>query len=265
MNKEDFQKELCRQLCTDIQLVKREDSMWLISNQFSYPDGDNYSIYLKEISAGQFRLSDEANTMMKLSYDTPNVDKYFKDNRGSLMEQILRENQIQEDDGNFYVDVSVDKISEGIFRLGQALSQIYDLSYLNRDRAQSTFYKTLEQLLKTIVSQYPIKLEKDYIVPDLDNAKNYVIDYSLQKESEKYPLLLFGIPSVDKAKLVNITLQHLRIHEFYMPTLLIFENQEDLPPSHMSRLMDANVGGSLVSSIEAKGPIENNIQRFAMH
>ena len=239
--------------------------MLMISNPFSYPDGDNYSIYLKEISAGQIRLSDEANTMMKLSYDTSDVDKYFNGSRGKLMGQILQENQIQEDDGNFYVDISVDKISEGIFRLGQALSQIYDLSYLNKDRAQPTFYKALEQLLKTIVSQYPIELEKDHIVPDLDNAENYVIDYSLQKKSEEYPLFLFGIPTVDKAKLVNITLQHLRIHELRMPTLLIFENQADLPSSHMSRLMDANIGGSLVSSIQAKEAIEGNIRRYVRH
>lgn len=265
MNKDELQKELCKQLCTDIQLVERENGMLMISTPFSYPDGDHYSMYLKKIGMEQIRISDEADTMMRLSYDTPDVGKYYKGSRGKLMEQILGENKVQEDDGNFYVDISVDKISDGIFRLGQALSQIYDLSYLNRDHPTVTFYKDLEELLKQIISKYPvIELEKNYVVPGLENAENYVIDYSLQQK-EKTSLFLFGIPSSDKAKLVTITLQYLLLKGYEMPTLLIFENLEELPPKHLSRLMDANIGGSQVSSIGSKDPIEQNVQRYVMH
>ena len=261
MNTSDLQTELCRQLCTNIKLVERENGPLMISNPFTYPDGDHYSIYLKERNNGQFRISDEANTMMRLSYDTPDVDKYFKGGKGKIMEQILREKQVKEANGNFYVDTSIEKISECIFRLSQALSQVYDLSYLNRDRPASTFYHELEELLNAIASEYSVELEKKYVVPDLENAENYVIDYSLQKK-EHSSLFLFGIPSADKAKLVTITLQHLLLYKFRIPTLLIFENQEELSPKHLSRLMDANIGGSQVSSIESKEPIEQNIKRY---
>ena len=257
MNKDDLQKKLCQQLCTDVKLVEREDGKLMISTPFSYPDGDYYSIYLEEIGKDKFRISDEANTMMRLSYDTPDVEKYFTGNRGNLMGQILRENRIQEDDGIFYVDTSVDKISTGIFCLGQALSQIYDLSYLNRDRPASTFYKDLEALLNEIIRKHSIELKKDHVVPGLQNGDNYLIDYSLR---QKNLLFLFGIPSADKAKLVTITLQHLLLNAKKMPTLLIFENQEEIPPTHLSRLMDANVGGSQVSSIGSIEPIEQNIK-----
>ncbi len=240
--------------------------MLMISTPFSSPDGDHYSIYLKEVDEGQIRISDEANTVMRLSYDTPDVSKYFKGNKGKLMEQILRENEIQEEDGNFYVEIPVDRISDGIFRLGQALSQVYDLSYLNRDRPEVTFYKDLEELLNQIISKHPIlQLEKDYVVPDLENADNYVIDYSLQNE-EKTLLFLFGILGADKAKLVTITLQHLLLHNSKTPILLIFNDQEELPPRHLSRLMDANIGGSQVSSIASRDPIAKNIERYVtMH
>ena len=181
------------------------------------------------------------------------------------MEQILRENKVQEDDGNFYIDTSIDKISESIFRLGQALSQIYDLSYLDRDRPAFTFYKDLEELLNQITNKYSIELKKNYIVPGLENADNYLIDYSMQKKEKETPLFLFGIPSVDKAQLVTITLQYLLINKCTMPTLLIFEEQEKLPSRRLSRLMDANVGGSQVSSISSREPIEQNIERYVMH
>ena len=104
----------------------------MISTPFSYPDGDHYSIYIKEMGTGLIRISDEANTMMRLSYNTPDVNKYFKGDRGKLMEQILREHKITEDDGNFYVDVPISRIAEGLFQLGQALNKIYDLSYIGR-------------------------------------------------------------------------------------------------------------------------------------
>ncbi len=262
MNKDQLQKELCRQLCTDIKLIERQNGKKMISNPFSYPDGDHYSIYLQETDVGKVRISDGADTMMRLSYYTPNVDGYFKGNKGKLMNQILAENQINEDNGNFYVDVSVEQISQGIFRLSQALNQVYDLSYLNRDRFSSTFYRDLKELLEQIISDKPdIKLEQDYQVPDLDNSENYIIDYYLKKE-EGIPLFLFGIPNQDKAKLVTITLQHFFIHEIQKSTLLIFENQEEIPSKHLSRLIDANIAGSQVSSIDSRKPIEQNIESY---
>lgn len=264
MKKNQLQSEICQQLCTNIRLVERENGTLMISTPFSYPDGDNYSIYLKQIEAGKIRLSDEANTMMRLSYDTPDVNKYFKDSKGKLMENILRENRIQEQNGNFYVDVAVSDVSDGIFRLGQALNQIYDLSYLNQHRSISSFYKELEELLNNIVSEHPVKLAKEYVVPGLENAENYIIDYSLQRENDDL-LFLFGIPTADKAHLVTITLQRLLLNNNKMPTLLIFENQADLPPKHLGRVMDANIGGSLVSSIESTVPIQQNIERHVLH
>ena len=141
MKKNDLQAKFCEQLCSEIQLVERENKMLMISTPFSYPDGDRYSIYLKEVDVGIVRLSDGANTMMRLSYDNPDVSGYFEGSKGRLMAQILRENKVEEDDGNFYIDVPIEEIAKGIFHLGQALGRIYDLSYLDCEHTESTFYE----------------------------------------------------------------------------------------------------------------------------
>ena len=264
MNKDELQKKICEQLCTDIHLEERPDGKLMVSNPFSYPDGDHYSLYFEELGDENIRISDEANTMMKLSYDTPDIEKYFKDKKGELLEQILRENNVKQDDGNFYVVTSKNKISESIFHLGQAINQIYDLSYLNRDRHTKTFYKEMEELLRKIVSEHTmVELEKDYAVPGLANVENYPVDYSLKKDGQDR-LFLFGIPNADKARLVTITLRHLQYHHVTKPALLVFENQEQLPSKDMSRLMDANIGGSQVSSIDSAKSIEQNIERYAL-
>ena len=258
MNHDLLQKELCQQMCADIKLVERGNRKEMISNPFSFPDGDQYSIYLQEIDGGKVRISDEANTMMRLSYYT-DVGQSFKGSKGKLAAQILGEHKINEDNGNFYVDVSVEQISRGVFRLSQALNRIYDLFYLDRVPLTSPFYKDLKELLEQIVSDNPaLHLAQDYRVPNLENSDNYIIDYSLKGRKE-VPLFLFGVPDQDKAKRVTITLQYLFSHKVPKSTLLIFENQEEIPPGHLSRLIDANVAGSQVSSIGSRVSIEDNI------
>ncbi len=264
MIKQTLQQKICDQLCSDIQLIERENGKLMLSTPFVYPDGDHYSIYLRETQPGTIRISDEANTIMRLSYETEDVDKYFKGGRGKLMEQILREHQVQEEQGTFYIDVPIDELSHGLFMLGQALTEIYSLSYLDRERVSSTFYEDLENILENIIHDTDIKLKSNHLALGLQNAENYAIDYSLIRKDEM-PLFLFGVPSVDKAKLVTITLQYLYIQEYPMRALLIYQAQGEVPAKHLSRLTDANIGGSQVSSLK-KTPIEQNINRhFRYH
>ena len=263
MIKETLQQRICDQLCSDIRLIEKDNGKLMLSTPFVYPDGDHYSIYLREIHPGTIRISDEANTIMRLSYETANIDRYFSGTRGELMKQILREHQVQEEQGNFYIDVSVDEVSQGVFILGQALTEIYSLSYLDRERPENTFYDDLEDTLKSIIRNTDIKLYRNHLAPDLLNAENYIIDYSLINK-DKTPFFLFGVPSVDKAKLVTIILQYLHIQKYRMRTFLVYQNQEKFPAKHLSRLTEANIDGSQVSSLEKK-PIEQNINNHFMY
>ena len=264
MNREELQFQINTQLNQKIQLVERTNGMIMISVPFKFPDGDSYSIYLNDIGGGKLRLSDCANTIMRLSYETPDVEKYFKGHRGELLYSILHEHDIMEDDGNFFVDVAIKDFSNGLFRLMQALTEIYDLSYLDRDRAQSTFYKDLSDVLNAIVKPRSIELRQRYLVPDVTHSKNYEIDYALLPSPDRssIPLFLFGVPNADKAKLVTITLQHLIIEKYKMHSLLIFEEQSEITQKNYDRLINANVGGSQVSSIKSTQAIEQNIDYY---
>ena len=50
---------------------------------------------------------------------------------------------IKDDEGKFYIDGSPDELSENIFKLSQALTKINDLTFLNKARAEATFYEDL--------------------------------------------------------------------------------------------------------------------------
>lgn len=258
MEKAALQEALCKQLCADVRIIERDDGKVMIDTPFEHPDGDRYSLYLREMAGDRFRVSDGADTLMRLSYDTPDVGKYFKGSKGEFLKQILRENRVEEKGGEFFAEMPSGQMSGGIFRLCQALNKIYDLSYLDRDHDRSTFYRDLAELIKEITRDTDIKVTPNYQPEGLRDAEDYTIDYSLETK-DKPPLFLFGAPSNDKVQLVTITLQHLIIHQYPMRPLVVFENQEDISRRRLSRLTNANVGGFQVSSIASKEPLAKNI------
>ena len=76
--------------------------------------------------------------MMHLS-DENDIDKLREKTRGRLLQQVLSESDMQADDGEFFVDSSMEDIGKSMFRFGQALTRIHDLTFLNKLRAESTF------------------------------------------------------------------------------------------------------------------------------
>lgn len=263
MNKETLQEHIVKQLSSDVQLFQRGEELFAIPLPFSYPDGDRYSIYIEKIGSGNIRISDKASTLMRLSYDTPNVENYFKGSKGQIMQQILIEHGVKEDEGNFHIDLGIEDLSRGIFKLAQALIQIYDLSYLDRYSIEATFDKELKTILHEIAAdKFQSQLKENYKVPNLEDAKNYKIDYALQKNEES-SVYLFGIPTVHRATTATVTLQHLSLLNLKKPTLLIFENKEELPESSVSKLMTAHDRGNCVDSIKSSGQIEEKMEALA--
>ena len=68
-----------------------------------------------------------------------------------LLERIVAESGIHQENGVFAVDASVDRLPEAIFRFGQALTRIYDLTLLSRSNVDSTFDDDLEDLHRKLL------------------------------------------------------------------------------------------------------------------
>ncbi len=253
------QKQLCEQFCANVQIYRRNNGMVMLQTPFSYPDGDQYSLYLSEIGAGGVRVSDGGHTLMHLSYEN-DIDKFFSSTRNILLHQVVKEQGIgfSEDEGQFFIDTSVGNLADSAFKLGQAITRIHDLTFLNRSRVASTFYDDLKEQLTTIVSEE--KVRQNYIVEGLPNAEQYPVDFYLEGKSD-VPVFLFGVPNRDKARLVTIFLQYFHQQHINFDSLLVFENQEEIPRSDLSRL--SNVGGEMISSLNAEDDFRRKIERKA--
>ena len=211
-------------------------------------------LYLQQVASGGLRISDSGSTLMHLSYEN-DIDKLREGTRGRLLQQVLSDADMQEDDGEFFVDSPIQDLGKSVFRFGQALTRIHDLTFLNRLRAESTFYEDLRETLRGLVGAE--RLQEAFVVPEVPRASDYPVDYFV--DSQTAPLYLFGVPNRDKARLATIILQHLIAAGRDFNSMIVFQNMADLPRADVSRL--TNAANDQVDSLDAVDDLRRKLLR----
>ncbi len=214
---ERLQRKLCSDFCAEIKISRKNEHLIRVETPFHFPDGDHYQIYLKELGTGGYSITDAGHTLMHLSYEN-DIDIFRKGTRNILLHQIQLETGIKEDDGEFYLESTADDIHVNIFRFGQTLTKIHDLTFLNRARVENTFYEDLEERIYNIVDAE--KIVKDYVFEGMENAADYPIDYLIKGKNK--PLYLFGVPNRDKTRLTTIIIERLLRYKTEFESLIVF-------------------------------------------
>ena len=228
----------------------------MLDTPFTFPDGDHYPVYVSIEPDGHFVLGDRGHTLMHISYEH-DVDALFDGTRAALREQIVREFDIQEDNGAFSVRTGTEGIAEAAFRLGQALTRIYDLTFLSRERNESTFYADFHGMLVSLVDE--ATLQKDHVLADVPEGHNYPIDYRLDSRGGR-PIFVFGVPGRDKARLTTISLSHFLLNRVDFESLIVYRDLQRIPRFDLARL--TNVAGAAVSSLEAEPDLRRKLLRL---
>lgn len=241
-------------MCAEVSVRSRNGNLVAVDTPFYFADGDPYQLYIREMPGGVLRLTDMGHTMMHLSYEN-DIDKFREGTRGRLFDQIKAETSVEEDNGEFYIETPIENLGFNIFRLGQALTKINDLTFLNRARAESTFYEDLQEQLVRVVGDD--KIRRDYYFDGMENSRDYPIDYRI--EGKHAPLFLFGIPNRDKARLTTIILERLLRANADFDSLLIFSDQGSLPKQDLARL--SNAGGEMIASLDAETDFSRKLLR----
>ncbi len=247
-----------RSMCASVDLHERpgEDRV-LIETPFTFDDGDAYALYAEPLPSGGVRLTDCGHTLMHLSYSLDVDNLRGEGNRARLFQKVLAEGGVADVDGELVVESSLDDLGNNLFRFGQTITRIHDITFLKRLRAESTFYDVLKDAMMRLVP--PEKLRENYVVPGFPDASQYPIDYRIDAKDEQ--VFVFGIPNKDKAQLSTIILQHWTQAQVKFGSLLVFANQEDIPRPVLARL--SNVGGEMVSSLDATEDLERKVKKRA--
>lgn len=253
VNVDAIQKAICASLCADVRVVPQEEDLLYVVTPFTFGDGDTYAIYLQTLPAGGFRITDLGGTLMRLSYDN-DLAKLKDGTRGRVFRQIVAELGLQEDNGEFYLDSPADQLGASIFRFGQAITRVHDLTFLNQVRVKSTFYDDLKRKLGAYV--HVDSIHEHYLVPGLVDAANYPVDFYL--EGFARPLYLFGVATREKAMLTTIILQHLNAAKLDFRSMVVFQNSAEMPARDISRLM--NAANDMISSLDADEAFERKLR-----
>lgn len=250
--KQAVKEAICRAMCQDVTVLER-GNMAQVSLPFIGRDGDGYSILVQQNGVG-WRIHDAGSTLMRLSYENE-LSNLLDGSRGKLFQQILSESGLSDDDGLLFLDVNADKLVDGLFRFGQALTRVSDLALWTKVRTESTFYDDLAASLHEMLPS--VMIEKDYLVPGLADASNYPVDFYIHTKGA--PLFVFGVGSGTKAKLTTIVLERLLREGIRFDSLVVFQDMARVSKSDVSRLM--NAANEMIASEDATEDLRRKLTR----
>jgi hypothetical protein len=240
-----------------VRVIPEGSARFRVFTPFQFPDGDHLAIVLRRIDS-QWVLSDEGHTLMHLSYSIDDAD-LTRGGRAELIDAALKTFDILEADGTLSLPVPDNAFGESLFDYVQALLKITDVTYLTRERVQTTF---LEDLRNLVFSRFPgQRATARWHEPQLDPEAKYEVDYRIESRSGQ-PVFVFGLPNDDKVRDATITL--LQLEEWQLPgnSIGIFEDQQTITRKVLARFTD-HVDRQFSSLAGNEDRIAAYIERFA--
>ena len=234
MNLASVKDEFKTKVSDQIDLEPEGEGRFLVVTPFRFEDGDHFVIVLKK-EAGQWILTDEASTIMHLSYWMDDKVLQEDGNRKVIMDSSLSAYSVQNRDGELVLPVVESRFGDALFDFIQALTKVSDISFLSRDIVRSTFIEDLMAFIKEHVDN--TRLLFNWNDPERDAKGNYMVDCRIN--SMKRPLFVYGIPNATKANLAALSLLRFDNWNVEFQSLGVFEDQEEMDPKPVARFTDA--------------------------
>ena len=138
MNVENIEKLAGESISEAVTLSRRGLNDYRVNLPFTFADGDNLKVILKQEANGKWLLTDEAHTFMYLSYHDMEIEN--STTKQKLLDNILQSHNMAERDGRLVMqDIEIADIGAAIFTFSQALLKVGDFSMWRRERIKSLF------------------------------------------------------------------------------------------------------------------------------
>ena len=244
--REDFKARVCEQVDIQPEGKKR----FVVSTPFRFEDGDHFVIVLKQEDEGWI-LTDEANTLMHLSYDLD--EDVTEGNRGEIVTNSLSSFSVENRGGELFIPVAENRFGDALFSFIQALTKVSDVSFLSRERVVSTFMEDFRAFLRSKVPQD--RLRFDWFNEQHDPTGKYSVDARIN--GMRRPLFVYALQG--DAKVRDATISLLTFEKWKLPfrSMAVFENQESVARQALARFTDV--------CDKAYSSLEDNKERIATY
>lgn len=224
-----------------VRLMAEGIERFRVFTPFRFGDGDHLAVVLKKME-GQWVFSDESHTYMHLTYDIDERDLY-RGTRQKIISNTLSVFGVEDRDGELLLNIPDEQYGDALFSFVQALLKISDVSYLSRERAQSTFMIDFRELLSEVTPED--RRTFDWSDPRRDPQGIYTVDCRINGMAR--PLFVHALPNDGRTRDATIALHQFERWEIPFRSLAIFEDQESINRKVLARYSD--VGDKQFSSL----------------
>ena len=233
INISDIESALKDKISREISLKEEGVNRFRIFNPYEFDDGDHFSIFLKKEN-GHWKFTDEAHTIMHLSYDMDVSALKKEGTRQKILTNIISNFGLDEYDGSLSIRIESDDFGSAFYNYIHALIKVTDLSYLSKEIVRSTFYEDFRALIRETVPEE--RLTFDFTHPDYDKEGKYVVDCRINGMPK--PIFLFAVPNDSKCKDAIITMYCFNNWGVKYHSVAIFEDQEQINRRVLAQFSD---------------------------
>lgn len=225
----DIKNILQKQFMDMFDLKQIRPNIFQIILPYYYSDGDIFEVFI-ETEGDLLVIQDYGLSLMKLSYDSDTESDYKRE----LIKKILKENQVDFDEGNIYLKTTIHFLLPNLMLFLDTISKISGLSLLNKKVARKQFYEIVEKFLFEKFANNGF--ESKYLPEKVPFAEDYLAPHAITKTSNNIPICLFPIATNDKCDQVTITVQHYKLSGFNPSLIVIYENMEEISGKKTSKV-----------------------------
>lgn len=251
-----LEQTIATSLKTQVHIIQEGLSRYPILTPFTLPDGDHFNIVLLGTESGStWRLTDEGSTLMHLSYWIP-YDALIRGKRKEVIDNVLSRHGVQNDNGTLYLEFAPDELGSALMTYLQALTQVSDIEFLNREQVRETFTEDFKTLMQELVPAERLTL--NYNHPIYDPNGIYTVDARINGMPE--PIFVFAIGTNDRCRDVTIFLHTMDKWPIDFQSVAIFREQQSIGRDVLARFSDI-AGKQFASLVSSNAAIHNYFDR----
>ena len=227
-----IEQDFINKVSAKIRLSADGQERFRVLTPFQFEDGDQLVIILKKVGE-RWILTDEAHTYMHLTYEIDEKSLHSGTRRKIIL-NALSMFEIEDRNGELILDVSDGCYGDALYDFVQALLKITDVSYLSRERVQSTFMEDFHALLNENVPE--TRIHRDWHDPERDREEKYTVDCRINGMPE--PFFVYALSNDNRTRDATIALHQFKDWGIRFRSLGIFKNREKTTRKVRERFSD---------------------------